>query len=103
MHVAYTCVYACWHVWPCVWGGEAVDLECPSQLLSTSFAETGSLAESRILSAGQLASGIACVCLPNAGIVCRELCPLSFYMRAGDPDSSHTGMRHVVSTEPPPQ
>lgn len=86
----------------CVWG-EAVDLECPSQLLSTSFAETESLAESKVHSAGQLASGIACVCLPNAGIVCREPCPLSFYTHAGDPDSSHTGMQHVVSTEPPSQ
>lgn len=95
------CLLAC--VALCVCVGEAVDLECPSQLLSTSFAETESLAESKVHSAGQLASGIACVCLPNAGIVCREPCPLSFYTHAGDPDSNHTGMQHVVSTEPPSQ
>lgn len=36
-------------------------------------------------------------------IVCRGPHPLSFYMRAGDPDSGRTGMRHVVTTETPLQ
>lgn len=75
----------------CVCRGTAVDRECPSQLLSTSFAEPGSLAESRVLSAGQPASGIACVCLPYR--VQRTPPPQLLYACRGSRFWSH---RHVA-------